>query len=285
MATRKFMPHNLIGGVLPVAGKADPMEVAFHAAANALETEAVKLIYSVNFDKVYYLAAPADEFASVHDETACSLAIALPGMPGHLGKGVYFDSKSVVSFTGDAIKVYVGPDFQRFIDKEKMGGLSEYPSGGISLLTLPAWSGINERKLTAHRKLFRLSMITGIITAATMSALWLGASAWSGVSHSKIEDVAAKAHEDVLAAVNVLNQPQHASTAAFAEINRVGQFVMEKGGVSVVSVKQFEYANGKAKWVIIVPTFITGEDISRSLGAGLKQTPSSDGRIEVSKGI
>lgn len=83
----KFTPPNFVAGSLPDAGT-DPLIAAWHAAAQACDTEQVHLIHSVADGRIWYLAAPSSDFRS-NPDSGTALAAALPGNPGHRGDAAY----------------------------------------------------------------------------------------------------------------------------------------------------------------------------------------------------
>jgi hypothetical protein len=74
---KPFLPSELVGGSLPyVPGTED--EAVWNAAAQACSTEKVHYLYSIDGNKIWYLACSSSMLAS-NPDSWCPLAAALPG--------------------------------------------------------------------------------------------------------------------------------------------------------------------------------------------------------------
>lgn len=90
-----FLPSELIGGGIPyVPGTED--EAVWNAASQACATEKVHYVYTVEGDRVWYLACPSTSLASAPD-TWCPLAAALPG------NSEFWDKQSVYIYEKDGL--------------------------------------------------------------------------------------------------------------------------------------------------------------------------------------
>jgi len=92
---KPFLPQELIGGVIPhVPGTEE--EAVWNAAAQACGTEKVNFCYSVDDNKVWYLACPATSLAS-NPDSWCPLAAALPG------NSEYWDQETVYLYEQEGL--------------------------------------------------------------------------------------------------------------------------------------------------------------------------------------
>ncbi len=90
-----FLPGELIGGGIPyVPGMED--EAVWNAASQACATEKVHYVYSIDGDRVWYLACPSTSLASAPDSW-CPLAAALPG------NSEFWDKQSVYIYEKDGL--------------------------------------------------------------------------------------------------------------------------------------------------------------------------------------
>jgi hypothetical protein len=90
-----FLPSELIGGGIPyVPGMED--ESVWNAAAQACSTEKVHYVYTVEGDRIWYLACPSTSLASAPDSW-CPLSSALPG------NSEYWDKQSVYIYEKDGL--------------------------------------------------------------------------------------------------------------------------------------------------------------------------------------
>lgn len=84
---RPYLPSDIVGGSVPyVAGLEE--EAVWNAASQACATEKVHFTYSVEGDRVWYLACPSSSLAS-NPNSWCPLAAALPG------NSEYWDKETV----------------------------------------------------------------------------------------------------------------------------------------------------------------------------------------------
>lgn len=72
-----YLPSELVGGVLPYVPGTEN-EAVWNAASQACATEKVHMVYSIEGNRVWYLACPSAALASSPDSW-CPLAAALPG--------------------------------------------------------------------------------------------------------------------------------------------------------------------------------------------------------------
>lgn len=90
-----YLPGELIGGGIPyVPGMED--EAVWNAASHACATEKVHYVYSIEGNRVWYLACPSSSLASAPDSW-CPLAAALPG------HSEFWDKQSVYIYEKDGL--------------------------------------------------------------------------------------------------------------------------------------------------------------------------------------
>lgn len=90
-----YLPAELIGGGIPyVPGMED--EAVWNAASQACATEKVHYVYTIEGDRVWYLACPSSALASAPDSW-CPLAAALPG------NSEFWDKQSVYIYEKDGL--------------------------------------------------------------------------------------------------------------------------------------------------------------------------------------
>ncbi len=90
-----YLPHDLIGGSLPhIPGAED--EAVWNAASQACGTERVTFCYSIDENRVWYLACPSSALAS-NPDSWCPLAAALPG------NSEYWDKETVYLYENEGL--------------------------------------------------------------------------------------------------------------------------------------------------------------------------------------
>ncbi len=92
---KPYLPSELIGGSIPfIAGTEE--EAVWNAASQACATEKVHYVYTVEDNKIWYLACPSSALASSPDSW-CPLAAALPG------NSEYWDRETVYMYEQEGI--------------------------------------------------------------------------------------------------------------------------------------------------------------------------------------
>lgn len=90
-----YLPTELIGGGIPyIPGTED--EAVWNAASQACATEKVHYVYTIEGERVWYLACPSTSLASAPDSW-CPLAAALPG------NSEFWDKQSVYIYEKDGL--------------------------------------------------------------------------------------------------------------------------------------------------------------------------------------
>lgn len=90
-----FLPSEMVGGMLPyVPGTED--EAVWNAASQACATEKVHYLYSIEGDRVWYLACPSTVMSS-NPDSWCPLAAALPG------NSEFWDKETVYIYEKDGV--------------------------------------------------------------------------------------------------------------------------------------------------------------------------------------
>ena len=92
---KPYLPQELVGGVIPhIHGAED--ESVWNAASQACGTEKVNFCYSIDEDRIWYLACPSASMAS-NPDSWCPLAAALPG------NSEYWDRETVYLYEQEGL--------------------------------------------------------------------------------------------------------------------------------------------------------------------------------------
>lgn len=174
-----LVPTSLIAGRIPVVKGTRPEEAVFNVASLALDTERVALICSVSKGFIHYLACAAADLSSVPRGAGCLLAVALPGMPGHRGAGLYvaqaegllacvlLDTRGLRSFIGEP-EVAVDFPLTEGADNTPVYRVEAADHGP----RLPEWRVFGEMQRATVRRTsnYAASLLTG--AALIGCALW-----------------------------------------------------------------------------------------------------------------
>jgi len=92
---KPYLPQELVGGVIPhIPGTEE--EAVWNAASQACGTERVNYCYSIDENRIWYLACPASSMAS-NPDSWCPLAAALPG------NSEYWDRETVYLYEQEGL--------------------------------------------------------------------------------------------------------------------------------------------------------------------------------------
>ena len=92
---KPYLPQDLVGGVIPhIPGTED--EAVWNAASQACGTEKVHYCYSVDENRVWYMACPSSSLSS-NPDSWCPLAAALPG------NSEYWDRETVYLYEQEGL--------------------------------------------------------------------------------------------------------------------------------------------------------------------------------------
>ncbi len=269
---RHYTPSSVVGGCLPV-GSPDPLEAAYHAAATALDTEAVHLVSTVLEGHVYYLAAPSAAFASTPD-AGTPLAAALPGHPAYLGAGVYLadtpDGLVYVVSRPEYLGVYAGdvpePDALPLHDLRDLDGESWRP-----------YRLAQERAERQHSQ--RLAHL-GFAAIAAGLVLWAGlvlANGWLSTKEAQAHHAALRQMEQVAGQIDT-RQP---ALMQLAGLQHVASTVMRGGGW--IEFYRIE-TGGAPRWSAVLPAWITGDYLIQLGNAKAERHPENPSLIKVGIG-
>lgn len=287
MTHTEFLPKSLIAGSLPLGKGASPTQVAYNSASLALNTERLCLITSVLGNRVYYLAGDASEFASQQNASTV-LSTALPGSRMHRGDGVYFallsdkGQMACIVVKDKTLKCFVGApaEAERFPAVENASDLPVYHlhSTGEKFGALTPWRQLSDYDRDENRKLAKAILSTGAANALVMATVWVACSFYVAQASEQSSDYKAMAEAMLSEASASLARSSSSRHMGWQELQDVSRFAREHKG----RIQAFELKDGRISWQLEIPTFVTGEQISKAFKGGV-QTRKDGPVIIVSK--
>ena len=167
-----YTPDSVIAAALPIGGE-NPREVAYNNAAYALDREDVHIIYSVEKDMVYYIAAASEDFAG-HLSAVTPLAAALPGTKAHQGDGAYV----AIAESGYAVVVKKDSDMYSYVgDRQAVDAFilqHDVPTYSATETAAMAWEGYNLGALSRAQKVANTAIMIGAVFCFVMALAWFG---------------------------------------------------------------------------------------------------------------
>jgi hypothetical protein len=272
-----YFPAELTGGVCPrIVGQ--ERDIAWHAAAEACDTERVHLIWQATPDKVWYLAARSSDFAS-HAHTWCPFTSLLPGMPDAQPTPVcytyYSDEAAVMmTVTADTLQIHRGTTAVVRAKAERMvrdlSGAREVPLDPSVIIGLKpvAWQSIALFEDRVRRVLVALVVASGLVLAVLAFCVWLFAALGIMNQNRQLTDIQERTAQKTLALMDTVEQSRvstlRAQVARFADLN---EGLVEVGGW----MKFYQIRSGAVRWRALVPPSVTGDKI-KEFGAKLLVT-------------
>ncbi len=272
-----YFPNELTGGVCPrVVGQ--EREIAWHAAAEACDTERVHLVWSATEDKIWYLAARSSEFAS-HNFTWCPFASFLPGKgdarPAPICYAYYSDEAAVLmTVTADTLQIHRGTTAVVRAKAERLA--RELGNAEIVLLDPDvivkvqpaAWHSVALFEDRVRRMLTVLVVSGGVMFATIAFLIWLFGALTVMNQHRQLDDVQARTEQKTMQLLNDVERMRASmlrdQMARFAELN---EGLVQVGGW----MKFYQIKGNKVRWRAMVPPSVTGDKI-KELGARLLTT-------------
>ena len=269
---KAYFPAGLIGGCCPRI-KGEEMQIAWHAAAEACDSERIHFVCQIHDDKVWYLAARSDEMASYRGSW-CPFAALLPGMPDAHDRPVCYtfiddEVATMMTLTDDGLQIHRGSTSVVQAKAEKNSNdigaeIIALVPDVIAQMTPAPWHSLSLLEGRARRVLSALLVALAIGIATVSFVVWIMA---SFVLMSMRSDISSARQQTSEASVRLLQSATAMSAnqmrtqlANFAKIN---ESLIRIGGW----LKKYEIKNNNdVRWFAVVPLGITQERI-REMGA------------------
>ncbi|MEJ0062479.1 MAG: hypothetical protein WDO70_04590 [Alphaproteobacteria bacterium] len=272
-----FIPGELVGGACPRV-RGQEREIAWHAAAEACDSERLHMVWSATEDRVWYLAARSAEFAS-KPFTWCPFASLLPGMkdatPGMVCYAYYSDeAATMMTVSSDTLQIHRGtPAVVRAKTERVIRELGDAASIEIDPemvmgLTPVAWYSVSLFEDRARRLLTLVSVAAAMLCLTVAFLVWLIASL-SIVSHrSNLEAVQTRTQERTMQLMQSVEKLRASvmrdQIARFTELN---EGLVQVGGW----LKFYQIKSNAVRWRALLPVNVTGDRI-KELGGKLLDT-------------
>lgn len=274
--TENYTPAIIVAGFVPLLPGDDAAEAAWHMVTKPLATEQIRMVFKKADDGVYYIGAPAIEFAN-YPNARTPLFAAFPETQGHRGDGAYFvelrgglvavvikKEKALFSNVGERVRV------EQYAIAQK-SQYKYYPTDAES----DSWKSYRELELSAERNLATKIIVTGLVVSALMYGATLGLNIYMGT--------ASAAHEKTLQQIRntqeiTMKQINGDATAfdPYNEYRKLSKLVVIHGG----NLNRYEAVGAEAGWSATLPAWVT--DIS-SFGNGVTAVKTATGEIILSK--
>ncbi len=247
-----FLPGELIGGGIPyVPGMED--EAVWNAAAQACSTEKVHYVYSIEGDRIWYLACPSTSLASAPDSW-CPLAAALPGNSEYWDRqSVYIYEKdglaSALRWDADTGRLQIFFGAARTILPRIQSMEANFITINPNIADIIPWRSRQLRNEQLARGTARMLVISGIlISLALLGFLFLQFLALNFIDR-KLETVKEQSQQESMTLLTKATELSQSSVLNYTV--RLQQLLDDLGQIDGTLVR-YEVKDGKLEWEALV---------------------------------
>lgn len=243
-----FTPEHTISAFIDLPSGTSPIEVIWHTATIALDTEKICFVYSLADNGVYFIAAPAQDFLG-HTNSATPLAAALPGNVDHKGDGAYISDIggnlfSVVIKGKQTLSCYIG-------DKTNVLKFAEnVPQFWVDKPSLP-WYSLTQYQQQETIKLMSyisLGSFAGMLFFAALSYFFQYEAARNVAVAKQKQNKIAEQEQDTLLHMHASLQ-NNTTSPVLKNYLGLSTFVIKQNGTIV----NYEYKNKHVKYAVELP--------------------------------
>ena len=267
--TEIYFPPEMIAGCAPVINGQE-REMAWQAAAEALDSERLHFVYNVHDGFVWFLAVKSADLAS-HSHSWCPFASLLPGMPSapNLPALHHHDEDGVTMLLAAAygeMHIHRGATTIVMAKAERMardyGDTPLIPLSPEKLDSLPVtpWVSASLQEDRTRRFIATTSVLSGLAVAVLAFIIWLLTSFTSLAVKHNVTDAQASSQQAVQQlmqrAMQLRVSPLRGQLAHFAELN---EELIRMGGW----LKSYSITNGHVEWKAVLPPAITADRITK----------------------
>ena len=267
--TEIYFPPEMIAGCAPaVAGQ--ERDMAWQAAAEALDSERLHFVYNVHEGFVWFLAVKSADLAS-HSHSWCPFASLLPGMPAAQALPALYshDEDGVTMLLAAAygeLHLHRGATTIVIAKAERLARdhgdapLVPLVPEKVDALPVTPWVSASLQEDRTGRLIATASVLSGLAVAVLAFIVWLLTSFASLAVQHNVADAQAQSQQAVQQlmqrAIQLRVSPLRGQLAHFAELN---EELIRMGGW----LKSYSITNGKVEWKAVLPPAITADRITK----------------------
>jgi len=248
-----FLPSELVGGSIPfVPGLED--EAVWNAASQACATEKVHYVYSIEGDRVWYLACPSSVMVS-NPDSWCPLAAALPG------NSDFWDKDTVYIYEKDGaagalrweqetgrMQIFLGA--ARTILPRIQSMDANFITINDQLADIIPWRNRQLRTEQLSRATARILLIAGVCVSVVLMAFIAAQYIMINFLNRNLGQV--KEQTDAASTKLLTNAYELSNNEVMKYTFRIQQILDDLTKIDGTLVR-FEVAKGKIEWEALVP--------------------------------
>ncbi len=251
---KPYLPTELIGGSIPfIPGMED--EAVWNAASQACATEKVHYTYTVEANKIWYLACPSSALASSPDSW-CPLAAALPG------NSEYWDRETVYMYEQEGVaaalrwdhetnrlQIYLGAS--RTILPRIQSMEANFVTINPQVAQVVPWKNRQLMSEKLSRAAARMLLISGIVVSLALLSFMGGQYIMLGFIDRKLENV--KNASESASLDIMMKASQSTQSEVLKGIIRLQELLDDLSKIDGTLVKYQVKQGGALEWEALVP--------------------------------
>lgn len=277
---KPFLPSELVGGSVPYVPGTE-VEAVWNAATQACSTEKVNFCFSVEDNRIWYLACPASALAS-NPDSWCPLAAALPG------NSEFWDKETVYLYEQEGLasalrwdpetgrmQIFLGA--ARTILPRIQSMDANFVTVNPQVATPVPWHNRQLMTEKLSRATARMLMIAGIIVNLIILGVMAAQYIMANFIDRKLQDVATVTENNSMQLMTTAGQISQNEVSR--HLVRVQQLLDDLSKIDGTLVKYEVMPGGALEWEVLVPAaYSTGV---MSVRGQAQPGIEKDGRIRI----
>lgn len=251
---KAFLPSELIGGSLPFIPGTEE-EAVWNAASQACATEKVHFVYTVDDNRVWYLACPSAALASSPDSW-CPLSAALPG------NSEYWDRETVYMYEQEGLaaalrweketgrmQIYLGAS--RSILPRVQSMEANFVTINPAIAQVVPWQNRQLMTERLSRAAARVLLVSGILTSIALLSIMAGQYILTNIVDRKLETVQENSEA---ASMELMTKASQASQSdVIRSMVRLQELLDDLSKIDGTMVRYEVKTGGVLEWEALVP--------------------------------
>ncbi|MDX9690146.1 MAG: hypothetical protein RBT70_06740 [Alphaproteobacteria bacterium] len=270
-----YFPADILGGCCPRI-QGEEQNIVWNAAAEALDTERVHLVWQAKKDKIYYLAVSSESIRS-HPNTWCPFCSLLPGMddaaiPPTIYTHYSEEVATMMAITSDSLTIHRGTSSvirakaERLARENNNAPLIDMVPDLIQSLQPVPWYSVSLFEDRARRILSTLMVSSAIIFTTIALFVWFVAAVSTLNAKVDLEEIRERSNVKTIELMKKVQEhrasPMRKQIASFADLN---DGLLALNGY----LEMYQIVKGRVLWRAIVPGNVTAERIKELGGQTL----------------
>lgn len=278
---KPYLPQELVGGTVPyISGTED--EAVWNAASQACGTEKIHYCYSIDGDRLWYLACPSNVLAS-NPDSWCPLAAALPG------NSEYWDRETVYLYEQEGVasalrwdpetnrmQVFLGAS--RTILPRVQSMDANFVTVNPDIADIVPWRNRTLRTERLSRATAKMLVVSGMAVALAAAGILIFSYISLNLLQRDLSEVQKSSEDASLQLVRDANSAMKSDT--IKHMVRIQEILDSLAKVDGTLVR-YEVNKGRVEWEALVPRAFIQPVMEQFPVRVSKDNNEKDGRVRV----